>query len=79
MSKPIYEIIDELPKSGMTVRSLQALDFVIPGQWKNIVGFENTIIEVTGETDQDMIQQIGERAIHLYNDKSQGFMDVPKS
>jgi len=73
MSKPIYEIIDELPKSGMTVRSLQALDFVIPGQWKNIVGFENTIIEVTGETDQDMIQQIGERAIHLYNDKSQGY------
>lgn len=73
MSKPIYEIIDELPTSGMTVRALNALDFVIPGQWENIVGFENTIKVVTGETDESMIQQIGERAIHLYNDKTQGY------
>lgn len=73
MSKPIYEIIDELPTSGMTVRALQALDFVVPGQWKNIVGFENTIKEVTGETDEGMIQQIGERAIYLFNDKTQGY------
>lgn len=73
MSKPIYEIIDELPTSGMTVRALKALDFVIPGQWENIVGFENTIKTVTGETDESMVQQIGERAIHLYNDKTQGY------
>lgn len=73
MSKPIYEIVDELPQSGMTVRMLQALDWVVPGQWQNITGFENTIRVVTGETDQNMIQQIGERAIHLYNDSSQGY------
>lgn len=71
--KPIYEIVDELPTSGMTVRLLQALDWVVPGQWQNITGFENTIRTVTGETDQNMIQQIGERAIHLYNDSSQGY------
>jgi hypothetical protein len=73
MSKPIYEIIDELPTSGMTVRLLQGLDWVVPGQWQNITGFENTIRAVTGETDQNMIQQIGERAIHLYNDPNQGY------
>jgi hypothetical protein len=71
--KPIYEIVDELPQSGMTVRMLQALDWVVPGQWQNITGFENTIKTVTGETDQNIIQQIGERAIHLYNDSSQGY------
>lgn len=73
MSKPIYKIVDDLPEASMTVRMLQALDWVVPGEWKNIVGFENTIKAVTGETDQQMIQKIGERAIALYNDKSQGY------
>lgn len=73
MSKPIYEIVDELPTGGMTVRLLQALDYVVPGQWQNIVGFDNTIRTVTGETDESMIQKIGERAIFLYNDSNQGY------
>ncbi len=73
MSKPIYEIVDELPTKGMTVTLLKSLDFVVPGQWQNITGFDNTIRIVTGETDEKMIQQIGERAIQLYNDKSQGY------
>ena len=73
MSQPIYKVVDALPASSMTVRLLQALDWVVPGQWKNVVGFENTIKEVTGQTDQALVQKIGERAIHLYNDKSQGY------
>lgn len=73
MSKPIYKIVDDLPATNMTVRMLQALDWVVPGEWKNIVGFENTITAVTGETDQGFIQKVGERAIALYNDKSQGY------
>nr|WP_155707349.1 hypothetical protein [Gloeocapsopsis dulcis] len=52
---------------------LRSLDFVIPGQWQNVTGFENTIRVVTGETDEGLIQQIGERAIYLYNDRSQGY------
>jgi len=52
---------------------LRSLDFVIPGQWQNVTGFENTIRVVTGETDESLIQQIGERAIYLYNDRSQGY------
>ena len=73
MSKPIYELVNELPTSGPTVSLLKALDFIVPGQWENLTGFENTIKRVTGETDQALIQKIGERAIHLYNDKSQGY------
>lgn len=73
MSKSIFELVDQLPTSGLTVSMLNALDFVAPGQWQNTVGFVNTIKTVTGETDEDLIQQIGERAIYLFNDKSQGY------
>jgi hypothetical protein len=73
VNKPIFELVDELPTSNLTISMLNALDFVAPGQWENTVGFVNTIKKVTGETDEDLIQQIGERAIYLYNDRSQGY------
>ena len=73
MSKPIYELVNELPKGGLTVMALNSLDFVVPGKWQNLVGFDNTIRAVTGETDEALIQQIGERAVALFNDKSQGY------
>ena len=73
MSKSIFELVNELPTNNVTVMMLRSLDFVVPGEWQNIVGFENTIREVTGETDEEMIQQIGDRAVWLYNDKSQGY------
>lgn len=73
MSKPIQQLVDELPTSNLTVSMLKSLDFVAPGEWQNTVGFVNTIKTVTGEDDEDLIQQIGERAIYLFNDKSQGY------
>lgn len=73
MSKPIFELVDELPTGGLTVTALRSLDFLLPGQWQNLTGFDNTIRAVTGETDESLIQQIGERAVALYNDKSQGY------
>lgn len=73
MSKKIYEKVDKLPKGGLTVMALKSLDTFIPGQWDNLVGFDNTIKAVTGETDPAMVQAIGERAIALFNDKSQGY------
>ncbi|HEY9673724.1 MAG TPA: hypothetical protein V6D11_19945 [Waterburya sp.] len=73
MSKPIYELVDELPTNNITTMALKSLDFVVPGEWQNLVGFENTIRAVTGETDEAIIQQIGDRAVYLYNDRSQGY------
>jgi hypothetical protein len=73
MSKPIYKLVDHLPENNLTVKMLKALDFVSPGQWRNLVGFEHTIRALTGETDEAMIQKVGERAIALYNDKRQGY------
>lgn len=76
MSKPIFELVDELPTSGTTVFALRSLDFAIPGQWQNLTGFVNTIKAVTGETDEGLIQQIGDRAVYLFNDKSQGYQNA---
>lgn len=73
MTKAIYEYVDQLPTGGITVMALRSLDFIIPGQWQNLVGFDNTIRTVTGETDPALIQQIGERAVTLFNDKSEGY------
>ncbi|NET28886.1 hypothetical protein [Okeania sp. SIO1I7] len=73
MSKPIFELVDELPEDNLTIKSLRALDFIVPGEWDNLVGFENTIRTVTGEDDEDLIQQIGDRAVILFNDKAQGY------
>jgi hypothetical protein len=73
MSKPIFEMVDHLATGGPTVMALRSLDFAVPGQWNNLVGFNNTIKAVTGEADEALIQQIGERAVYLYNDTSQGY------
>jgi len=73
VSKPIFKIVDELPTGGLTVMALKSLDKFVPDKWDNLVGFDNTIRVVTGETDEALIQQIGERAVTLFNDKSQGY------
>lgn len=70
---PIFKLVDGLPEDNLTTKALHALDFVAPGQWRNLVGFEKTIKVITGETDQDLVQKVGERAIQLYNDRSQGY------
>jgi hypothetical protein len=73
MAKSIVATLDELPAKSMTTRVLGALDWVVPGQYKNVVGFENSIKAYSRETDPEMVQQIGERAIKLFNDKTQGY------
>ncbi|OIP70652.1 MAG: hypothetical protein AUK43_08555 [Oscillatoriales cyanobacterium CG2_30_40_61] len=73
MSKSITQLVDELPTGGITIMVLRGLDFVIPGQWNNLVGFENTVKTITGEDDPAYIQQVSERALWLYNDKNEGY------
>ncbi|GAB4346531.1 MAG: hypothetical protein Fur0042_12050 [Cyanophyceae cyanobacterium] len=72
-NKSIVELVNELPTSGMTITVLKSLDFVVPGEWQNLVGFENTVKAVTGETDPGLILQITDRAMDLYADESQGY------
>lgn len=73
MSKPIYQLVDDLPRRSLTVTLLHALDWVVPGDYVNLTGFEDTIRAITGETDPKYIERVGVRAIELYNDTSQGY------
>jgi len=72
-SKPIPQAVDELPAESVTVLALQGLDFVVPGEWQNLVGFDKTIRAVTGETNTANVQKIREKALRLYNDPSLGY------
>ncbi len=73
MADSIIELLDELPSDNLTVKMLNALDFVVPGEWENVVGCDRTIEVVTGETNGDRIRDIRNRAIELYNDTNTGY------
>ncbi|AOY81921.1 hypothetical protein BJP36_20455 [Moorena producens JHB] len=73
MGKSIIELVDELPTDNITVTVLNVLDFVVPGEWENLVGFDNTICSVTGKTYPDVIESIRARALELYEDPDQGY------
>ena len=73
MSDSIIELLNELPSDNLTVKTLNALDFVVPGEWENVVGFNQTIEVITGESDADRILDIGNKALELYNDSDNGY------
>ena len=73
MAKPIHQLVDDLPRRSLTVGMLHALDWITPGHYVNLVGFEETIRAITGESDPAYIGRVGRRAIELYNDTSQGY------
>lgn len=73
MARPLFKVVNDLPRRGFTPSLLGALDWVIPGEYKNITSFEDMIRDVTGSSDEAHIQRVGERAIHLFNDPTQGY------
>lgn len=73
MSDRIDLLVDQLPEGGLTVRALHLLDYIAPGQWQNLTGFDNTIRAVTGESDPDLIARVRDRAVQLSVDTSQGY------
>ena len=73
MPDSIIQLLDELPSDNLTVKMLKALDYVVPGEWENTVGCDRTITSVTGESDPEKITAIRNKAIELYNDKSNGY------
>ncbi|MDY7020896.1 MAG: Tudor-knot domain-containing protein [Cyanobacteriota bacterium] len=78
MSKSIIQLVDELPTNNITVKALKAMDYIMPGEWNNLVGFENNIRSITGETDPQQIQRIRDRAVSLYHDPQQGYQTAIK-
>ena len=71
--KLITELVNELPTGGLTISILRGLDFAAPGQWENITNFDEMIRSVTGESDAELIGQIRDRALELYQDESEGY------
>ena len=78
-TQPIDRLVDDLPTKSVTVYMLQALDFVVPGEWQNVTGFDNMIRAVTGESDPRRIDAIGRRARELYQDPNLGYQPAQAS
>ncbi|MEB3274107.1 MAG: hypothetical protein ACO4AI_13255 [Prochlorothrix sp.] len=72
MAEPINELINDLPERNLTTMALNALDFVVPGEWDNTIGWNHTIEVVTGATGDD-INRISAKALELYADESRGY------
>ena len=73
MSNSISDLVNDLPSRSVTVYVLQALDFVVPGQWQNVVNFEALVKEVTKESDPKLIQAVINRANALYADPNERY------
>ncbi len=75
MSEPesVVELVENLPEQNITTYVLNALDFVVPGEWENVTGFANTVQATTGTMDPTSIQRIGKRVQELYADPSAGY------
>lgn len=73
MTESLHAVLEALPQSSLTTHVLGALDYIVPGEWRNITVFEELVKDVTGETDDALIQQVGERAMQLYADESNGY------
>jgi len=73
MSKPINVLVDELPENNLTVKMLNLLDYILPNEWTNIVGFDNMIKNIVKTEDPDIISKVRARALELYNNKDEGY------
>jgi len=47
---------------------LNALDYLVPGEWVDITDFDEMITHTTGVTDPKEIKRIRKRALSLYKD-----------
>lgn len=73
MTDSIHQILESLPETSLTTRALGALDYLVPGEWKNVTSFQKMIEDATGETDEALVQQVGEKALKLWFDESTGY------
>lgn len=69
----IAHLVDQLPESNVTTMLLDGLDFVVPGEWRNIHSFDQQIQEVTGVADPATLAAHRQRALQLYTDPAQNY------
>lgn len=71
--KTLEDLVNDLPQGGLTVRSLKALDFLAPGEWKNPTDFDQMVRDLTGESEANFLESVKARAIQLYADEENGY------
>ena len=62
--------LEQLSQSSLTTLSLSALDFIIPGSYKNVTNLEDMVREVTGETRVGRLQAIHNHIEDAYAEDS---------
>ncbi|MBL8058478.1 MAG: hypothetical protein JNK29_17375, partial [Anaerolineales bacterium] len=72
-SESIATLADALPESNVTTTVLHALDYVVPGQWQNLRGFDQTARTVLGTEDPAQVAAVRQRALALYNDPAHNY------
>ncbi|HYO95197.1 MAG TPA: hypothetical protein VER33_11830 [Polyangiaceae bacterium] len=73
MANNLEQALKALPESGMTVRLLKTLDYLAPGEWKNLTNLHDAIVDATGESDEEVITAVAGRAIELFMDPANGY------
>ena len=51
MTNNLEELLSSLPESNMTVRLLNFLDYLVPGEWNNITSL-HLAVRVSGKRDE---------------------------
>lgn len=74
----IDSLVNKLPQKNITVQALKALDFVAPGEWKNITDFDQLVREVTRDSDEAFLADVRKKAVEIYDDKKRGYRDAFK-
>ncbi len=69
----IDQALNGLSQKNVTVYSLKALDFVVPGEWTNITNYDDMIKDVIGESDPSKMYQISVKSRELFADENNGF------
>jgi len=76
--KQLDDYVDRLPTGNITVRALQTLDFVAPGEWTNPHNFDRLLQEITRESDPAFLADVKKRANELFDDKNEGYQKAFK-
>lgn len=74
MSTPrIDDAMDALVSDGFTSKALKSIDYVVPGKWENVVGFDNMIRAVTGAHDDQSVRELRSMALAIYDEAPWGY------
>ena len=70
MSDSIVTLLNDLPGNDLTVKLLEMLDFLVPGQWENTTDITAMIEREVGESHPEVVRRVAQRVDAMYADSS---------